>query len=200
MLQKRVVAEELKVSGWVGWVGVLLVVACAEPAAAKMLLLLRRTAAQPHLLPHPSTVPSTRTPAAHLQAHKAASEAAAVRQDLAAAQERAERHKAAAAEAAAEAAAAREAEQRLQQQLAGEQRRSDKVRAAAGFGSGLCSMRAHHLHRWYASTPCGFTVALSCPALPSPAFPRYAPHRPLTRRRWRRCRASWRSCGPGTAG
>lgn len=63
------------------------------------------------------------------QAHKAASEATAVRQELAAARERAEQHKAAAAQAAAEAAAAREAEQRLQQQLAGEQRRSDKVGA-----------------------------------------------------------------------
>jgi len=62
-----------------------------------------------------------------LQAHKAASDAAAVRQELAAAQERAEQATAAAAQAAAQAAAAREAEQRLQQQLAGEQRRSDKV-------------------------------------------------------------------------
>lgn len=64
---------------------------------------------------------------AYVQAHKAASDVSTVRQELAAAQERAEQHKAAAAEAAAEAAAARQAEQRLQQQLAGEQRRGDKV-------------------------------------------------------------------------
>lgn len=66
-----------------------------------------------------------------MQAHKAASDVSAVRQELAAAQERAELHKVAAAQAESEAAAAREAEQRLQQQLACEQRRSDKVGGGA---------------------------------------------------------------------
>lgn len=70
------------------------------------------------------------------QAHKAAREAAATRQDLAAAVERAERYKAGMLEQQGEAAAAREAEQRLQQQLAGEQRRTEKVRPRSG--GGLC--------------------------------------------------------------
>lgn len=64
-----------------------------------------------------------------VQAHKAGSDAAAARQDLAAAQAVARDGCAALAEANAEAAAAREREQRLQQQLAGEQRRLEKVSA-----------------------------------------------------------------------
>lgn len=74
--------------------------------------------------PQPTLVPS-------LQAHKAASNAQAARQELAVAEQRCQDYKAALVEAQAEGAAAREAQQRLQQQLAGEQRRVEKVRAGS---------------------------------------------------------------------
>ncbi|KAL4859646.1 hypothetical protein ACK3TF_000728 [Chlorella vulgaris] len=65
-----------------------------------------------------------------LRAHKAASEVAAARDELAAAQQQAAGHQSALAEREAEMVAAREAQQRLQQQLAQEQRRAEKALAA----------------------------------------------------------------------
>lgn len=78
-----------------------------------------------------------------LQAHKAASDAHTARQELAAAQQRLQDYKAALSEAQAEVAAARVAEQRLQQQLAGEQRRCEKV----GTGGSLQGSVCRHLQK-----------------------------------------------------
>ncbi|PSC75424.1 hypothetical protein C2E20_1600 [Micractinium conductrix] len=83
-----------------------------------------------------------RVVAEELKAHKAGSDAAAARQDLAAAQAVARDGCAALAEANAEAAAAREREQRLQQQLAGEQRRLEK--AVASKAGELGELHAAH--------------------------------------------------------
>lgn len=62
-----------------------------------------------------------------LRAHKAASEVAAARDELAVAQQQAAGYQSALAEREAEVVAAREAQQRAQQQLAQEQRRAEKV-------------------------------------------------------------------------
>lgn len=70
-----------------------------------------------------------------------------MRQELAAAQDKAQGYKELAAGATAEATAAREAEQRLHQQLVGEQRRMEKVRAVScGSGGGALSDAAGCMH------------------------------------------------------
>ncbi len=142
-LQKRVVAEELKARGlhvsnycfasWVPglWQGQL----SSLPLCPFEHLLLNahhEPADLQPLSPPSSTHPPT-PPHPCVQAHKAASEAQAARQELAAAQQHCQDYKAALVEAQAGLAAAREAEQRLQQQLAGEQRRVEKVGAGWEF-------------------------------------------------------------------
>ena len=101
-----------------------------------------------------------------LQAHKAASEAASARQELGEWQERVQRYKAGLAEQQAEAAAAREAEQHLQQQLAGEQRRSAKVRTG--------------LFQLVALLCCTYRLSASCQHVAN------MPHGSPARRRWLR--------------